>query len=343
MGIPIRTLGWLLGLAVLVAGALALLLVLDSRPLVPETPELTVAERAWAQGWLRQARPESRRGGAPVTLTLSEAEANLLLAYREVIGAEVEPYPKGKAVPLAALLSRLLAEAGARSEDADPVAENRSALLALAAYVNGQPLPGGLPRLDPFRRPLRIREARLEGPPGRRETGVEPSPQRRVRIPRGRQEDRTQGLFIDIQGPRQPLGQRPRRGGRWARGRRQDQRGARDQPGLPVPLAPGSERSDLHVGLALEQEALPDGKLRKLHAKLGDGPTGPAMKNNLRSPIFANGSVAWRGRTGHPTEEPPAPARSPPCRSVARICVPMQVSGLGPHAVRQAAGNPCPS
>lgn len=263
MGLLIRTLGWVLTLAMLVATALAVLLFLDSHPRVPEERELTVAERVWAQEWLRAARPRGQRQGEPITLTLTEPEANLLLAYlidrlgggraqvrlledraqviaslglpldpdgrfvnlelelsgsglpprierlrlaglpvpeslaqglaRQVletldrrhllqsleiapgrirvtyawhpdaladlgrgllppalwesllvyqdrIQAETRALPKGQRVQLAPLLSRLLAEAGDRSQGRDPEAENRAAILALAAYVNRRAL-----------------------------------------------------------------------------------------------------------------------------------------------------------------------------------------------------------
>lgn len=81
MGTLIRILGWLLTLAMLAATGLAVLLFLDSRPLVPEDQDLTEAERDWAKEWLRAARPRGPIPGEAVTLTLTEPEANLLLAY----------------------------------------------------------------------------------------------------------------------------------------------------------------------------------------------------------------------------------------------------------------------
>ncbi|MGE5154251.1 MAG: hypothetical protein ACM3ST_09565 [Bdellovibrio bacteriovorus] len=275
----IKSLGWLLSLALLSATILAALIYLDSRPRVPEARTLTGAERAWAEGWLRAARPQGPREGDPVTLTLTEAEANLLLdylidrlgegraqirlaegraqiaaslglpwdaegrflnldlelsgsgrpprierlrlagltlpetlartlaeqaldtldrgqvlqslviepgqirvtyawhpegvatlgqgllspagwerilEYQELIWSQTATAPKGGQIQLAGLLSRLLAEAGDRSRAGDPVAENRAAILALAAYVNRRTLP------DP---------SQVRGP------GAEPSPQ----------------------------------------------------------------------------------------------------------------------------------------------------------------------
>ncbi len=81
MGLLTRTLAWVLTLAMLMASAMAVLLFLDSHPRVPEERGLTAAERGWAQEWLRAARPRDQGQGEPVTLTLTEPEANLLLAY----------------------------------------------------------------------------------------------------------------------------------------------------------------------------------------------------------------------------------------------------------------------
>ena len=81
MRLLIKTLGWLLTLALLAVTGLAVLLYLDSGPRVPEEPVLTQAERAWVQEWLRSARPRGPSKGEPVTLTLTEDQANLLLAY----------------------------------------------------------------------------------------------------------------------------------------------------------------------------------------------------------------------------------------------------------------------
>lgn len=81
MRIVIKLLGWLLGLALLAAAALVVLVVLDRRPLVPAERALSAGERAWAQQWLAAARPQGRREGERITLSLSEDQANILGAY----------------------------------------------------------------------------------------------------------------------------------------------------------------------------------------------------------------------------------------------------------------------
>ena len=81
MRLLIKTLGWLLTVAVLAATAAAVLLFLDSGPLVPEERTLTAAEQAWANKWLQGVRRKGMKDGARGTLTLSEAEANVLAAY----------------------------------------------------------------------------------------------------------------------------------------------------------------------------------------------------------------------------------------------------------------------
>lgn len=262
MTILTRASGWLLTLALVMVSGLAVVLFLDSRPLIPEPRALTLEEQTWAQDWLRSARPRGR--AEPITLALTEPQANILLAYlidrlgegrarvelleaRARITASIElpldaggrfvnldlelsgagrpprveqlrlaglPLPEtlaqglagqalealdrghllqslaiergriwvtyawgpeslaslgrdilspegwervlgyqaliqaetqrrrvGQAVPLAPLLSHLLAAAEVRSRGGDPVTENRAAILALAAYGNRRHLP----------------------------------------------------------------------------------------------------------------------------------------------------------------------------------------------------------
>ncbi len=77
----LKTLIWLLTLAVLAVAALAVLVFLDSRPLVPKDRTLSADERAWAREWLHAVRPRGMKEGERMTLTLSESEANVLGAY----------------------------------------------------------------------------------------------------------------------------------------------------------------------------------------------------------------------------------------------------------------------
>ncbi len=81
MRLLFKTLRWLLTLALLAVGAFGLWVFLDSRPLVPQERSLTVDERAWAEDWLRAARPRRMKDGERLTLTLSEADANVLGTY----------------------------------------------------------------------------------------------------------------------------------------------------------------------------------------------------------------------------------------------------------------------
>lgn len=77
----IKLLTWLLTLAAIAVALFGVLVVLDSRPLVPQDRTLTAAERAWAKGWLRAARPRGLQEGERTTLALSESEANILGSY----------------------------------------------------------------------------------------------------------------------------------------------------------------------------------------------------------------------------------------------------------------------
>ncbi len=81
MRTPFQPLSWLLTLILLAIIGLALLIFLDSRPLVPLDQPLSAADRAWAKQWLATARPRGLRDGERVTLSLSEREANILASY----------------------------------------------------------------------------------------------------------------------------------------------------------------------------------------------------------------------------------------------------------------------
>jgi hypothetical protein len=76
-----KVLSGLLMLVMLTALGLAVLVFLDSRPLVPQDRVLTTAERAWARDWLSSAKPRGLREGERVTLTLSEREATIIGNY----------------------------------------------------------------------------------------------------------------------------------------------------------------------------------------------------------------------------------------------------------------------
>jgi hypothetical protein len=81
-----------------------------------------------------------RRGAVDAVGTnlLPPDEQARLRLYQAEAMAMAPGRPMAEAIPLAALLSRLLAKAAERSSaaDADPVAENRAALAAAAAYAN---------------------------------------------------------------------------------------------------------------------------------------------------------------------------------------------------------------
>lgn len=84
-------------------------------------------------------RPEALEGLG--RRLLPGQEWDLVLEYQDLLQEDARGGRKGEDAQLADLLSRLLRKAQARSQDGDPVAENRAAILALAAYVNGHQLP----------------------------------------------------------------------------------------------------------------------------------------------------------------------------------------------------------
>lgn len=61
-----------------------------------------------------------------------------LLRYQEYLIAKVADQPRRQPIKLADLLEHLLAKAEAQPANADPIAENRALIMALAAYVNGR-------------------------------------------------------------------------------------------------------------------------------------------------------------------------------------------------------------
>lgn len=146
MRILLNLTGWLFTLALLLVLGAGVIVYLDSRPLVPEGRALTSAERAWAKGWLREAKPRGMRDGERATLTLSQAQADVLGLYllerfgEGRIAVRMEP---GRA-RLAASLglpwdprgSFLNLELAVREQGGRPEIE--------AARVAGLPLPRGL-------------------------------------------------------------------------------------------------------------------------------------------------------------------------------------------------------
>jgi hypothetical protein len=76
-----KILSWLLVLAVLCIAGLGISVLQDSEPLVAKARTLNPAERAWAKAWLAAVRPRGLQDGERMTLTLSEAEANVVGTY----------------------------------------------------------------------------------------------------------------------------------------------------------------------------------------------------------------------------------------------------------------------
>jgi hypothetical protein len=101
-----------------------------SRARVLESLELTPGRAVLAYTW--------RRGVLDVVGTnlLAPEDQGRLLLYQADAMAMAPGRPILESVPLAELLTRLLAKASERSAGGDPVAENRAALAAAAAYAN---------------------------------------------------------------------------------------------------------------------------------------------------------------------------------------------------------------
>lgn len=87
-------------------------------------------------------------------LLAGDAEAQVLAAQRRLAGLS-ELRAGRSAINAAQLLSALISSIPA--DTADPVADNRAAILALAAYVNGRSLPDSSGAKPPRRVPLRMR------------------------------------------------------------------------------------------------------------------------------------------------------------------------------------------
>jgi hypothetical protein len=69
---------------------------------------------------------------------VAETDLPNLLRYQNELTSKVAQIPRRQPLQLADLLAYLLAKAGAQPPSADPSAENRALILALAAYVNGR-------------------------------------------------------------------------------------------------------------------------------------------------------------------------------------------------------------
>jgi hypothetical protein len=144
--ILLNLLGWLLSLTLLALLGAGVMVYVDSRPLVPQDRELRSAELDWAKGWLRSARPRGMREGERATLTLSQAEAEVLGLYllERVGSGRIRVRMEPDRVRLAASLGLpwdprggfINAEIDLREEDGRPRIES--------ARLAGLPLPRGL-------------------------------------------------------------------------------------------------------------------------------------------------------------------------------------------------------
>lgn len=99
---------------------------------------------------------------------VSAEERARMLRYQALLVGFAKDRPRGKPIALAEPLARLLQEAGSASARegqtpaSDPVAENRAALLALAAYVNARTVRNPDPA-DVQTRPIPFRQMQLRG------------------------------------------------------------------------------------------------------------------------------------------------------------------------------------
>lgn len=138
---------WLLTIMVVAVLALGIMMLLDRQPIVPVDPVITQAEQTWAKQWLVTNRPRPQQTGKPITLTLSEREANV------VVNALIDQFGQGRAqvslqegrVQLTASLALPWEELGGfvnlelvLVEDGHHLPKVESARLA------GLPLPGAL-------------------------------------------------------------------------------------------------------------------------------------------------------------------------------------------------------
>jgi hypothetical protein len=97
---------------------------------------LTPTQAQIIYGWRRDALSAAGRA------MLDTDDRRRLLGAQVRLADTLAELPHRGAIDLAGLLAALIASAP-RGEDAEPVADNRAAILALAAYLSGEPLPAG--------------------------------------------------------------------------------------------------------------------------------------------------------------------------------------------------------
>ena len=92
---------------------------------------------------------------------VASADRPTLLRYQASLASWLKEQPRRTRLELAGPLSHLLAEAAAQPPQADPIAENRAAIMVLAAYVNGRVIRDPAAKSAPPRvRPLFLRGRR---------------------------------------------------------------------------------------------------------------------------------------------------------------------------------------
>lgn len=114
--------------------------------------ELSADQARITYGWRPDALAAAGRG------MLDRADRHRLLAAQIRLADILAEVPGRGAIPLAQLLSRLLATAPTGPEQ-DPAADNRAAILALAIYVAGEAPPSS----SDGSRPIPVRSVQLRG------------------------------------------------------------------------------------------------------------------------------------------------------------------------------------
>jgi len=98
--------------------------------------------------WRKELPAQLREAALP------EADVARLAAFQQRL-AEVTAVGEERELPLAALLGPLFGSAAERSQQSDPAAENRAALVVLAFYVNQRDLAAALSQAAAWPRPRR--------------------------------------------------------------------------------------------------------------------------------------------------------------------------------------------